>query len=75
MDNINNFNTFKSMIANSMTSGIYTMSRVSASGINFSNHSQGFHNCFIDEQIIPGIVCGQFVCGTDENPGLSICKQ
>jgi hypothetical protein len=39
MDNINNFNTFKSMIANSMTSGIYTMSRVSASGINFSNHS------------------------------------
>lgn len=74
MQNINILNAIKNNISNSMTAGIYTISRVAASGINISNHSDCIKDVNLDLQRNTGIVCGQFICGSDKNPPSEYCK-
>jgi hypothetical protein len=74
MQNINILNAIKNNISNSMTSGIYAISRMAASGINISNHSDCVKDAIVDGNREEGIVCGRYVCGSDKNPNFEHCK-
>jgi len=74
MQNISILNAIRNNISNSMTSGIYTMSRIANSGINMSNHSDCVKDADTNNNKSTSVICGQFVCGSDKNPPLEYCK-